>query len=252
MSPTATEMLFAIGAGSQVKAVDKNSDYPTSAPHTSLDAYQLNAEAVANYKPDLVVVSGLPAKQTAQLTALHIAVMDEPAATDLQGTYTQLAQLGQATGHQDGAAAEAAKMKTDIAAILKDTPKPAAGAKYYYELDQTYYSVTSSTFVGRTLGLFGLRSIADAAKGAAASGGYPQLTSEFIVKANPAYVFLADTKCCKQTPATVAKRPGWSALGAVTGARVIPLDDDIASRWGPRIVDLLRTVGAAIKAHPAA
>ncbi len=105
---------------------------------------------------------------------------------------------------------------------MKDTPKPAAGTKYYYELDQTYYSVTSSTFIGRTLGLFGLKSIADAAKGAAASGGYPQLTSEFIVKANPAYVFLADTKCCKQTPATVAKRPGWSVLGAVTGGRVDP------------------------------
>jgi iron complex transport system substrate-binding protein len=249
MSPSATEMLFAIGAGSQVKAVDKNSDFPANAPHTKLDSYQLNAEAVASYKPDLVVVSGLPAKQTAQLKALHITVMDEPAATDLQGTYAQLAQLGQATGHPDAAATEVAGMKRDIASIVKD--KAATGAKYYYELDQTYYSVTSTTFIGRALGLLGLTSIADAAKGAAASGGYPQLTSEFIVKANPAYVFLADTKCCKQTPATVAKRPGWSALAAVTGHRVIPLDDDIASRWGPRIVDLLRVVGDAIKQHPA-
>jgi iron complex transport system substrate-binding protein len=250
MSPTATEMLFAIGAGGQVKAVDKNSDYPTGAPHTNLDSYQLNAEAVANYQPDLVVVSGLPAKQTAQLRALRIAVLDEPAATDLQGTYAQLAQLGQATGHPDGAATEVAKMKTDIASIVKR--KPATSAKYYYELDQTYYSVTSTTFIGRALHLLGLTSIADAAKGAASSGGYPQLTSEFVVKANPGYVFLADTKCCKQSPATVAKRPGWSAMAAVTGGRVVPLDDDIASRWGPRIVDLLRTVGTAISQHPAA
>jgi iron complex transport system substrate-binding protein len=197
-----------------------------------------------------VVVSGLAAKQTAQLKALHITVMDEPAASDIQGTYTQLAQLGQATGHADAAATEVAKLKTDIAAIVKD--KPAAGAKYYYELDQTYYSVTSTTFIGRVLGLLGLTSIADAAKGAAASGGYPQLTSEFIVKANPAYVFLADTKCCKQTAASVAKRPGWTALGAVTGHRIVALDDDIASRWGPRIVDLLATVSQAIKQHPAA
>jgi iron complex transport system substrate-binding protein len=252
MSPTATEMLFAIGAGSQVKAVDKNSDYPTNAPHTQLDSYQLNAEAVANYRPDLVVVSGLPPKQTAQLRALHLTVLDEPAATDLQGTYTQLAELGQATGHADGATAETAKMKNDIAAIVEDTPKPTPGEKYYYELDQTYYSVTSATFIGKTLGLFGLTSIADAAKGAAASGGYPQLTSEFIVKANPAYVFLADTKCCKQSATTVAKRPGWSAMSAVTGHRIIALNDDIASRWGPRIVDLLRTVGQAIKQRPAA
>lgn len=251
MSPTATEMLFAIGAGSQVKAVDKNSDYPATAPHTSLDSYQLNAEAVANYQPDLVVVSGLPAKQTAQLKALHITVLDEPAATNLQDTYAQLATLGMATGHQAAAAAETATMKKQIAAVLKATPKPAAGTKYYYELDQTYYSVTSSTFIGRVLGLLGLSSIADAAKGAASSGGYPQLSSEYIVKADPAYVFLADTKCCKQSAATLAKRPGWTAMSAVSSNRIVALDDDIASRWGPRIVDLLQAVGQAIQQHPA-
>jgi cobalamin transport system substrate-binding protein len=252
MSPTATEMLFAIGAGSQVKAVDKNSDYPANAPHTQLDSYQLNAEAVANYRPDLVVVSGLPAKQAAQLKALHMTVLDEGAASGIADTFRQLTQLGQVTGHPDDAHEQVSMMREKIAAIVRATPKAAAGQKYYYELDQTYYSVTSTTFVGSVLKLIGLTSIADAAKGAAASGGYPQLTSEFIVKANPAYVFLADTKCCKQTAATVAKRPGWTALGAVTGHRIIALDDDIASRWGPRIVDLLATVSQAIKQHPAA
>src|SRR5207302_1088945 len=111
-------------------------------------------EAVANYQPDLVIVSGLPPKQSAALKALHLTVLDEPAATDLQGTYAQLTQLGQATGHADGAATEVAKMKQDIAAVVKD--KPATPAKYYYELDQTYYSVTSATFIGRALGLLGL------------------------------------------------------------------------------------------------
>lgn len=250
MSPTATEMLFAIGAGSQVKAVDKNSDYPANAPHTELDSYQLSAEAVANYRPDLVVVAGLPAKQAAQLKALHMTVLDEAAATGLDDTYRQLSQLGLVTGHPDGAAAAVAKMKRAIAAVVKDTPR-AAAAKYYYELDQTYYSVTSTTFIGRVLNLLGLTSIADAAKGAAASGGYPQLSSEFVVKFDPAYVFLADTKCCKQTPATIAKRPGWTALHAVTAGRVVALDDDIASRWGPRIVDLLRKVSQEIRQHPA-
>lgn len=251
MSPTATEMLFAIGAGPQVKAVDKNSDYPASAPHTGLDAYQLNAEAVAKYQPDLVIVSGLAPKQTAQLTELHLTVLDEPAATSLRDTYAQLAQLGAATGNAAGAATVTATMKHQIAAVVKATPKPPTGTKYYYELDQTYYSVTSSTFIGRVLGLLGLSSIADAAKGAAASGGYPQLTSEFIVKANPAFVFIADTKCCKQSAATIAQRPGWTAMSAVRGHRIVALDDDVASRWGPRIVDLLRVVGQAIQQHPA-
>jgi iron complex transport system substrate-binding protein len=250
LSPTATEMLFAIGAGQQVKAVDKTSDYPAAAPHTALDAYQLNTEAVAAYKPDLVISSGLTPAQVTQLKVLGIPALVEPAAADLNGAYAEITELGRATGHADRAAAVISRMKTQIAAIVASTPKPAKAVRYYYELDQTFYSVTTSTFIGQLLHLLGLTSIADTAKGAAASGGYPQLNSEFILKASPGYVFLADIRCCKQSPATVAKRPGWSTLGAVRGGRVIPLDDDIASRWGPRVVDLLRTVSTAIKQHP--
>jgi iron complex transport system substrate-binding protein len=250
LSPTATEMLFAIGAGSQVKAVDQDSDYPANAPHTTLNAFQLDPEAVAGYHPDLVVASNLTPAQQKQLATLHIPVLDEPAATDLAGTYAQLTQLGVATGHTGGAAAEVASMKRQIAAIVAAAPKPARPLTYYYELDQTYYSVTSTTFVGQLLKLLGLTSIADTAKGAAAAGGYPQLSAEFVLKANPDYVLLADTRCCKQSAATVAKRPGWSTLAAVRAGRVVPLDDDIASRWGPRVVDLLRTVAAALRAHP--
>jgi iron complex transport system substrate-binding protein len=247
LSPTATEMLFAIGAGSQVKAVDKNSDYPPAAPHTKIDAYQLNVEAVAAYQPDLVVASDLTAAQTKQLATLHIPTLLTPAATNLAQAYQQIAQLGQATGHTDAAAAEVRTMKQQIATLVSGSHKPAT---YYYELDQTYYSETSSTFIGQVLKLLGLRSIADSAKGAAASGGYPQLSAEFILKANPDYVFLADTKCCKQSQATVAERPGWSTLAAVRAGRVVELNDDIASRWGPRIVDLLRVVANALKQHP--
>jgi iron complex transport system substrate-binding protein len=248
LSPTATEMLYAIGAGPQVKAVDKNSDYPPSAPHTNLDALQLNPEAIAKYQPDLLVASGLNKSQSQQLAKLHIQVLDEPAATDIEQSYDQLSQLGQATGHADGAATEVATMKQQIGAIAKTAPKQTA--TYYYELDQTYYSVTSTTFIGRTLKLLGLSSIADSAKGAAASGGYPQLSAEFVLKANPGYVFLADSRCCKQSAATVAKRPGWSSLAAVHDGRVVLLDDDIASRWGPRIVDLLKAVADALHQHP--
>lgn len=250
LSPTLTEMLFAIGAGDEVKAVDKNSDYPADAPHTGLDAYQLNAESVAAYHPDLVVASGLQPAQAKQLNKLQIPTLDEPAATNLRDTYNEITALGKATGHADGATSTIASMKQKIASIVKTVKQPAGGASYYYELDQTYYSVLTSTFIGQVLKLLGLHSIADSANGAAASGGYPQLSAEFILNANPDYVFLADTKCCKQTPAKVAARPGWSTLDAVKGSRVIPLDDDIASRWGPRIVDLLQVVATAIKQHP--
>jgi iron complex transport system substrate-binding protein len=249
LSPTATEMLYAIGAGAQVSAVDKDSDYPRTVPRTTLNSLNLNVEAIARYHPDLVVASDLTAAQLAQLNELGIAVVKEPAVANMAQVYQQLVQLGTVTGHLDGANAEVAGMRSRIAHIIKATP--ATHATYYYELDQTYYSETSSTFIGQVLGLLGLHSIADSASGAASSGGYPQLSAEFILKSNPDYVLLADTICCKQSAATVAARPGWSTLTAVHHGRVVALNDDIASRWGPRIVDLLSDVSRAIRLHPA-
>jgi iron complex transport system substrate-binding protein len=109
--------------------------------------------------------------------------------------------------------------------------------------------VTDSTFIGSVLSLLGMKSIADAAKGAAAAGGYPELSPEYILKANPDYILLADTGSANggQDGATVSSRPGWSALTAVKDKHIIVLNADIASRWGPRIIDLLKSVAAGIK-----
>jgi iron complex transport system substrate-binding protein len=250
LSPTATEMLYAIGAGSQVKAVDSYSDYPKGTPITKLDGNSPNVEAIAAYKPDLVVVSQDSPGLDKGLHALGIPVLSDPAATDLAQEYQQFVQLGQATGHASQATAEVASIKSQIAAIVASTPKPSHPETYYYELDQTYYSVTSSTFIGQVLNLLGLKSIADSAQGAAASGGYPQLSGEFILQSNPDYILLADTICCGQSASTVAARPGWSTLSAVKDGRILGLNDDIASRWGPRIVDLLAEVSNEMKQHP--
>jgi iron complex transport system substrate-binding protein len=249
LSPTATEMLYAIGAGSQVKAVDSDSDYPPQAPRTKLDALDPNLEAIVAYKPDLVVVSNLSdnfASLAKSLASFSIPVLYLPAPAGLSGVYSQFDQLGRATGHLAQAEHEDATLRSEISKIVASVPHRAHPISYYYELDQTYYSVTSSTFVGSLLALLGMKSIADTASGAASSGGYPQLSSEYIVKANPDYIILADTVCCRQDAATVAARPGWSSLAAVKDGHIIPLNDDIASRWGPRIVDLLHTVATDI------
>jgi cobalamin transport system substrate-binding protein len=248
LSPTATEMLYAIGAGPQVKAVDADSDYPPGAPRTKLSGYTPNIEAIAAEQPDLVVISSYDAATlTKRLGALHIPVLSLPTPDAVSGVYAELAQLGRVTGQERRAGSVVASMKRQIKAIVASAPHHARPLTYYYELDQTHYSVTSSTFIGRLLGLLGLKSIADGAKGAAASGGYPQLSAEYVLKANPDYIILADTLCCHQDAATVRARPGWSSLAAVRNGHVIALNDDIASRWGPRIVDLLRTVLAGIK-----
>ncbi|MGH3409949.1 MAG: ABC transporter substrate-binding protein [Streptosporangiaceae bacterium] len=246
LSPTLTEMLYAIGAGGQVKAVDEDSDYPPQAPRTKLNGFQPNLEAIVAFKPDLVVLSDNTNGLARRLAGLSVPVLVLPPATALAQVYAEIDELGQATGHLPQARHEAASIAAGIRQIVAAAPHHGKPLTYYYELDQTYYSVASDTFVGRLLGLLGMKSIADTAKGAASSGGYPQLSSEFIVRANPDYIILADTVCCHQDAATVGRRPGWASLAAVRDGHVIGLNDDIASRWGPRIVDLLRTVETAI------
>jgi iron complex transport system substrate-binding protein len=246
LSPTATEMLYAIGAGSQVKAVDNDSDYPPQAPVTKLSGFQPNVEAIVGYKPDLVLVSADTGGLIKRLAAFKIPVLELPAAAKLTDVYAQFDELGRATGHLAQAEQENTKLRSQLTQIAAAAPHHAAPLTYYYELDQTYYSVTSATFVGQLLHLLGMKSIADTAKGAAAAGGYPQLSAEYIIKANPDYIILADTICCRQSAATVAKRPGWPGLTAVKDGHIVALNDDIASRWGPRVTNLLRTVETAI------
>lgn len=247
LSPAVTEMLYAIGAGHQVKAVDNQSNYPPQAPRTNLSGLQPNIEAIVADKPDLVVVSfGAPALAK-RLAPFSIPVLDLPAPTDVTGVYSEFTQLGKATGHLAAAQREDASLRTQLTKIAASVPHRAQPVTYYWELDNTYYSVTSSTFAGKLLAMLGMKSIADSASGAAAAGGYPQLSAEYVLKAKPDYVILADTVCCHQSAATVAKRPGWSALPAVKDGHVIALNDDIASRWGPRITSLLAAVASALR-----
>lgn len=247
LSPAVTEMLYAIAAGRQVKAVDSLSDYPPQAPRTKLSGLQPNVEAIVADKPDLVVVSYGAAALAKQLAPFSIPVLDLPAPASLAGVYSEFTELGRATGHLAAAQHEDTYLRTQLARIAASVPHHGRPVTYYYELDPNYYSLTSSTFVGRLLAMLGMKSIADSASGAAAAGGYPQLSAEYVLKAHPDYVILADTICCHQSARTVAKRPGWGALSAVRAGHVIALNDDIASRWGPRIVILLRTVATALR-----
>ena len=245
LSPTATEMLFAIGAGSQVIAVDDQSNFPANAPKTNLSGNTPNVEAIAGYQPDLVVIANDTAGLVAGLKNVGVDSLLLPAATKLDDTYSQIEQLGAVTGHQSEADSLVTKMKSDVDSIVKQVPTTASGKTYYYELDNTFFTATSKTFIGAVLGLTGLKNIGDAADD---GSGYPQLSQEAIVSANPDFIFLADTKCCAQSKDTVAQRPGWSTIAAVQTGKIVALDDDIASRWGPRIVDLLRQVVQAASA----
>jgi iron complex transport system substrate-binding protein len=244
LSPSSTDDLFAIGAGKQVVAVDSYSTYPKQAPVTKLSAYTPNVEAIASYKPDLVVLSADTNHIVEQLAKLHIKTAIEPAATNLAGVYAELQQLGKVTGHAAGANAVVTRMKKQVAAIVKSTPRPTTPLTFYQELDQTYYSVTSQTFIGQLYTLLGLKNIADKASGAS---DYPQLSAEYVIASNPDLIVLADTVCCGQSWKTVSARPGWDTIDAVRHHEVVAVDDSIASQWGTRVVNFLRAISSAVK-----
>jgi iron complex transport system substrate-binding protein len=239
LSPSLTEMLFAMDAGDQVVAVDSNSDYPAGVPTTELSGFRPNAEAIAGYQPDLVVVSGDRNGLVTALTNLSIPVVVLPSPDHIGEVYEQLELLGDATGHPAEAGDVADTMRSELQEFADDVPTRTKPISYYYELSDTYHSVTSSTFVGEIMELAGLESIADEAPDAA--GGFPQLSSEYVVDANPSVIFLsypagnADAKA-------VAGRPGWSTVDAVEAGHVVVLESDLASRWGPRLPQLLKTV----------
>ena len=244
MSATATEMLFAIGAGDRVVAVDNFSNFPAeTASLEQLDAYQPNVEAISALEPDLVIISYDPGNLVEQLNTLAIPVFTAGAVADLSGAYEQIEQLGALTGQLAEAVQVSSEMQQEIDDIAAGVTKTDPPLTYFYELDPTPYTVTSNTFIGGIMALFGLENIAD---GVEEGNDYPQLSAEIIVERNPDIIFLADTKCCAQSAETVAARDGWGDLKAIATGAVVALDDDIASRWGPRLVDLVRSVADAI------
>ena len=240
LSATATEILFAIGAGDQVIAVDEYSTYPAEAPMTDLSGFTPNVEAIAEYGPDLVVISYDPGDLVAGLELLDIEVLIQGTASSLEGTYSQISELGEKTGHSETAEELNESIVSDLASLAEDPV--GAGLTYFHEVDNTLYTATSSTFIGQLYALLGLENIADPADDQ--GFGYPQLSPEYIISANPDLIFLADAEWGESVE-TLAERPGWAELTAVQNNRVVELDET-SGRWGPRVVDFLTQIHAAI------
>lgn len=247
LSPTATEILFAIGAGPQVLAVDDQSNFPSTAPKSALSGFDPNIEAIVAQKPDLVILSVDSTKSKVakeSLTKLGIPVVMEKAAARVNDAYSEIEILGLATDNLSSAKSLVKKMKSDISLILRNSSK-SPKLRFFHELDETLYTATSKTFIGSVYKDFGLKNIADAANGADKSG-YPQISAEYLIKSNPQIIFLADGYA-SQNAQTVKARAGWSQIDAVKKNRIVVLPEDIPSRWGPRIVEFYRVVAETIK-----
>lgn len=245
LSPTSTEILFAIGAGTQVAAVDSQSNYPPEAPMTDLSAFEPSVEAIAAMEPDLVVLSWDPGDLVAGLAALGIPVIAHLDAATIDDAYTQITELGTATGNVDAANELIVTMQADIAALVDEYRVSEGGLSVYHEVDNTLYSATSQTFIGSIYSLFGLDNIADPADPDGL--GFPQLSAEYILEADPDLIFYGCAVWCGTTPEAIAERPGWDGLAAVQAGALTELDDDVVSRWGPRLVEFVRLIGQSLR-----
>lgn len=246
LSTVATEILYAIGAGDQVVAVDDQSNYPEEAPTTELSGFTPNVEAILSYEPDLVFISYDPGDLADSLEAADIPVITHGAAATLQDTYDQIEATGAATGNEEDAREVSQTIRNDLEETVAGAPEVEEGTTYFHEIDANLYTVTSSTYFGQIYEMFGLENIADPADEDGSAGGYPQLSGEFVVAADPDLIFLADS-LYGESAETVAERPGWDVLTAVQEENVYHLDSDVASRWGPRIVEFAGSISSALE-----
>lgn len=240
LSPTATEILFAVGAGDQVVAADAFSNYPPEAPTTELSGFDPNIEAITAFEPDLVVIANDANDLVAGLTALEIPVLLSPAPADIESGYDEMAILGLASGHVDTTAEVIEQLRLELEQAFADAPQ--TPVRVYHELDETYFSASSNGFIGDVYANFGVENIADEAD--TDGSGFPQLSEEYIVEADPQLIIITDQ--VTYSPDDVAARPGWEQISAIEGGNVVVVEADVASRWGPRLPQFVTAVAGAL------
>ncbi|MGE3960367.1 MAG: ABC transporter substrate-binding protein [Dehalococcoidia bacterium] len=230
-SPAATEILFAIGAGDAVVAADEFSNYPPEAESLPKVTYSTpDPEQDLGFDPDLVIFAGRQESSLAHFRELELRVfyLEEP--SNLEGVFENIRTLGVLTGREAEAESVVAEMQAtldEVAAAIADVEE---GPVVFYELTEDLYTVSPNSFIGAALSFVKARNVAEGV-----DGDFPQLTSEAIVEANPDVILMADADFVD--PASVPERAGWSAITAVTEGQIHPVDGDIMSRPGPRIVD---------------
>jgi iron complex transport system substrate-binding protein len=246
-APSATEIVFALGLGDRLVGVaGAFDDYPAAAK--GIDeiggagdfGVDPNIEKVVSLRPDLFLTISGGAQWKERLRDLGVPVFTTDS-TDLADVFHDIETVGQLTGTVGAAGAIVAKMQAaaaDVEARVAGDPTVRCFYEVYYPPLTT---VGPDTFIGDLLRLAGCRSVSARAK-----GDYPQWSVEDLVRQDPE-VYLVSSES-GATPKAVASRPGFEALAAIAAGRVIPVDADLVSRPGPRVVDGLRLLARAL--HP--
>ncbi|MDP2948117.1 MAG: ABC transporter substrate-binding protein [Chloroflexota bacterium] len=237
LSAGATEIFFAIGAGQQVIAVDRFSDFPAEARiRPQLDAFQPSVEAIAGLQPDLVLMFFDPGGVVDGLERVGSTVLFLDAPESVDGVLEQIRLLGRVTGHVPQAEALIQSMQARIDAVGKKLADVPQGPRIFHEVDATLYTAAPNSFVGDLYTILRAQNIA-----AGAAQAYPQLSQEVIIERDPEVIILAD-EAYGESPQTVKARAGWSSISAVKSDRIYSIDPNIVSRPGPRLVEALETL----------
>ncbi len=248
LAPSNTEILFAIGAGKQVVGRDQLSDFPEAAKNVTdigatFDA--LNTEQIVSLKPDLVLAAEInKPEQAKQLEDLGLTVYYLKNPLTLEEMYGNLEIVAQLTSHKEEADTLIESLKARVAAVDAKIAPISSRPSVFYELDATDpakpYTAGKGTFITQLIDRAGGHNIA------ADLDGYPQLSLEQVVAADPAFIILGDARY-GVTPESIAQRPGWGNLSAVKNEKVVPFNDDLVSRPGPRLVDALEELAKLLR-----
>lgn len=242
MSPGATETLFAIGAGPRVIAVDQFSDFPAEGTRalTRVDYSRPSPEQVIALRPDLVLMSGRQRDQVQRFRDLGVPVMylGEPATLD--GVFEHVLLVASATGDDDRAATVVRALRERVEAVRTRIADVTTGPRVFYELSPSLFTAGPNSFIGSVITTLKGQNVATT------TTPFPQLSNEALIAADPEVILLADAGAAKVESSAVGARPGWAGISAVRNGRVYPLDDNIASRPGPRIVDALEAIARVL------
>ena len=249
LSPSAAEILFTIGAGDQVSAVSEFTDFPEAAKAKPVvggfDGKTLSLETIMSFKPDLVYLTEgmhnfLIATLEANGIAYYVSKGDSIASVE-----KEILEVGKITGHEKEAAKVVdgmeKKLKKAEASAHKGGAKSGVAVKVYWEVwNAPYMSAGASSFINDVIKAAGGENIFSDLPDA-----YPMVSEESIISRQPAVILIpASTGMAADA---VGLRNGWADIPAVKGGRVFVVDDNVYTRPGPRVADVVLELSELLK-----
>lgn len=251
IAPSNTEILFAIGAGSQVVGRDEFSDFPELAkaiPSVGGGFGVLDTETLVALAPDLVLASELtPAEQIQAIEQLGLKVYLLPNPQDIEGMLDNLLTVGKISGRSDEAQKLVDELKARIAVVDDSLRDLENRPLVFYELDSTDQNAPWTAGPGSFIDTLITRAGGDNL-GAKLAEAYAQVSIEQLLLENPDVIIVGDYTWGGVTEEDVLARSSWSELSAVQQKRVYVFDDNLVSRPGPRMVEGLETMARLL--HP--